>query len=142
MRRSGLRLNIDEVADTLHVSRRTIFRDLKSLQRVTQELGIPAANRSPPRTDNQCAQLRLSLEETIALALSAKLTVFKGLTDVSESINTAVMKLLANLPADERDEAAQLINACTVTEPSVPNLENHDVLRAILAAFDVEIPSY
>ncbi|MCA9088966.1 MAG: transcriptional regulator [Planctomycetaceae bacterium] len=122
---SGRAHNTGELADFCGVSRRTVFRDLKTLQ----DSGVPvlydsqkqgywiAAGTFLPPTD-------LTLSETLSLLIVAQeLGDFSRGIPFQESARDAAMKLLSNLPGQLRQHVGEVVETVQIRTEAQPELQ-------------------
>lgn len=92
---------VQQLAEELGVSRRTLLRDLAALR----ERGLPVSGEAGPgggvrlEGDRGLAAVHLSLSEVVALWLGARLSQVASDLPWGGAANSALTKLLASLPA-------------------------------------------
>lgn len=122
---SGRTHNAGELADFCRVSRRTMFRDLKSLQDSgvqvlydpqRQGYWIPGAAALPPT--------ELTLAETLSLIVLSQETQSSRGIPFQEAARDAALKLQSNLPHHLAQYAAEVASAVQVHSEPQANLKN------------------
>lgn len=111
---------VDELADEVGVSRRTLLRDLAALR----ERGMPISGETGPgggvrlEGDRGLAAIHLTLPEVVALWLGARLS--RGASDLpwGEAANTGLAKLLASLPTPKARELRALCRRVIIGQPA------------------------
>ena len=112
----------------LHVSRSTLFRDLKMLD----EVGIPYVY-SPDkgyRIVNNCflQPINLTMQETLALLMVAKSYLpQRGRAMVSSTLS-AIWKLVASVPEPIRADCSEMVEAISVAPERISISDNEDQL--------------
>jgi predicted DNA-binding transcriptional regulator YafY len=123
--KSGVRFSINELANILQVSSRTVFRDLAVVQKATDHSLHSLGS----------AQTPFSTTETIALALSAKLSPLQTMSEFSGPLNSGLAKLILNSPGKIRSGLAQMVSGCSMigvaTIPTAPWATLQEILKAI-----------
>jgi predicted DNA-binding transcriptional regulator YafY len=135
---SGPIFNAKELASRMHVSRRTIYRDLNLIRgagirvefdercsgyRVSD--GSPHALAPPGFTDRDLAKL----------ALTSHLSLLHGFPQLGDAIRESVARLLGYYSADVRESVSRLLNCCVVDipAPEYPS-QSVEILEKLLGA--------
>jgi predicted DNA-binding transcriptional regulator YafY len=110
------------LAAELRVSRRTLLRDLASLR----ERGMPISGEAGPgggvrlEGGRGLAAVHLSLSEIVAIWLGARLSQAASDLPWGEAANTAMAKLLGNLPTAKARALRALCRRVVVGQPASP----------------------
>jgi predicted DNA-binding transcriptional regulator YafY len=111
---------IGDLAAELHVSRRTLLRDLASLR----EQGMPISGEAGPgggirlEGGRGLASVHLSLSEIVAIWLGARLSQAASDLPWSEAANSAMTKLLGHLPTTKARALKALCRRVIVGKPA------------------------
>lgn len=120
--RSRETTTVQELADELGVSRRTLLRDLATLR----EHGMPISGESGPgggirlEGDRGIAAVHLSLREIVAIWLGARLSQAASDLPWGNAATSAMTKLLASLPAKKARDLRSLCRRVIVGPPASP----------------------
>lgn len=110
---SGSPYSINELADTLSVTRRTVFRYLKVLQKV----GLPLEYSEPHRAHRfsslySASHPQLTAKELAALMLAISTTRPLPSKELNVLVNLAIAKLTSRLTGAAREQIANIRRAC------------------------------
>ena len=128
--------SIRDLAETLGVHKRTIYRDLHLLR----EAGVPVSF-DPLRGGQVTApQFRLPSagltdEELLVLLLAARTSHLADYQEFASPLNQSISKILRQLPDRVREEAISLLKSCLIEPPQVvQEAPNRNIHQSILAA--------
>ncbi len=122
--RSGRGLGVDSLAERLGVSRRTVFRDLKMLERAgvpyqfdreRSEYSISDTFFLPP--------LHLELEEAAALLLITRKFLSQQVHPLYRHALSAALKIESSLPASWIDHCGELLDGISIRWPPTSSTE-------------------
>jgi predicted DNA-binding transcriptional regulator YafY len=138
---------IDHLARELDVSRRTVLRDLAALR----EHGMPISGEAGPgggvrlEGERGLAAIHLSLGEIVAIWLGARLSQAASDLPWGEAANSAMVKLLASLPAAKARTLRALCRRVVVGKPASATIRAgaggtpNELLRLFEEAFSMGI---
>ena len=136
---------IDDLAEELGVSRRTVLRDLATLR----SRGWPVRADSGPGggvfldRDRGLRAVHLSLDELIALWMSARLSASVTAMPWSSAARSAIDKVLASVPPDRARSLRALLRRVVVGNPASPRIraELGAATPELLIAFERAVAS-
>jgi predicted DNA-binding transcriptional regulator YafY len=111
---------VDQLANELRVSRRTLLRDLASLR----ERGLPISGEAGPgggvrlEGDRGLAAVSLSISEVVAIWLGARLSQAASALPWGDAASSAMSKLLASLPTSKARTLRSLCTRVVVGNPA------------------------
>lgn len=111
---------VDELAEELRVSRRTVLRDLAALR----DRGLPISGETGPgggvrlEGDRGVAAVHLSLTEIVAIWLGARLSQATSDLPWGDAADAAMTKLLASLPVNKARALRALCKRVVVGTPA------------------------
>ncbi|HEX3655395.1 MAG TPA: HTH domain-containing protein [Pirellulales bacterium] len=130
---SGVRLTVRQIAESYHVSRRTIIRDVKALQTA----GIPIATRESGGYEvvgvDNGQSLPLREDEVVALLLVA--TQFRNTEPLSTAIQGAIGNIIRRTAPTQRNELRRLIELCMRSAVRAPSSTvNEQAFKSVVTA--------
>ncbi len=134
-------LTVEEIAERLSVSRRTILRDLASLR----ERGWPIRSDSGPGggvtlvRDRGMRAVHLGTDEVAALWVAAMLSLNAGTLPWSRAARSALDKVLSSVPEERQRRLRLLVRRVVIGRPATPKVlsELAAPQPELLAAFEL-----
>ncbi len=131
--KSGREYDADRLAGELGVSRRTFFRDLKSIENA----GIPYQFERNKKTYSISASfflpaLHLDLSETLALLMMTRKLLSREVHPMHRHAMSAAMKIESNLPAAVLKHCGALLDGISIQWPETTSVETTADLFAVI----------
>jgi len=135
---SGPVFNAKELAARMHVSRRTIYRDLNLIRGAGLRVEFDERNSGYKVSDGSPHALAppgFSDRDLAKLALTSHLSLLHGFPQFGTAIRESVAKLLGYYSVDVRESVTRLLNCCVVDIPA-PAYESHslEILERLMGA--------
>ncbi len=128
---------VEQLAAELDCSRRTVFRDLRCLEKAGIEVLLNAEDSSYTLADNfGLLAPRLFSEELLALALALGTSPLMQTPELAGLIEQILGKLLAKAPLEQREQITRTVRACRIT-PTGEQPERLGLLRKLLEALSL-----
>ncbi|MCC7084780.1 MAG: HTH domain-containing protein [Pirellulales bacterium] len=131
--KSGPIYNSQRLADELSVSRRTVYRDLKSLREAGVAVLIDARSESYyVRAQREPGQIPMAHDDQVVLlALAAHLSPLNCSREFSTKIRSAIAEMIAGLPHGRQLEVGRLLTSVRAEAHRLPSQMMDEIVCAL-----------